>query len=93
MTWKETGIQLNYYFTDLQLALGLGCEVCPDVELREEEEEHDGVRADEVGELPGEVAVVVEDELEAVDHDADELDHLQVGHVLLPPNELLEPEI
>lgn len=64
-------------------------EVGLDVELREEDEEEDGVGRDEVGELPREVAVVVEDQLDAVHEDADELHHLQRGHVLLPPDVLL----
>ncbi len=64
-------------------------EVVLDVELGEEDEKHDGVGAYVVGKLPGEVAVVVENKLEAVRHDADKLDHLERGHVLLPPDVLL----
>ena len=40
--------------------------------------------ADVVGELLGEAAVVVEEELEGVDHDGHELDHLEVGDPRLP---------
>lgn len=63
-------------------------EIFLDVELREQPEKHDGVGGDVVRELPREIAVVVEHQLEAVGHDADELDHLEGGHVLLPPNVL-----
>jgi len=47
------------------------------------------VGANVVGDLPREVAVIVENQLEAVHHDGDKLDHLQSRHVLLPPDVLL----
>ncbi len=75
--------------TYLELLMLLLAEVVLDVELGEEDEKHDGVGAYVVGKLPGEVAVVVENKLEAVRHDADKLDHLERGHVLLPPDVLL----
>ena len=40
---------------------------------------------DVVGKLPGEVTIVIENELECMDHDAHKLHHLQCGQVLLPP--------
>ena len=41
--------------------------------------------------LPRKAAVVIhEEKLEAVSHDADELHHLQCGHVLLPPDVFLQ---
>ena len=92
MTANETCLaswlrSMPHLLLRLQLPLLLlGREVLLDVELGEEYEEEDGVCADVVGELPGEVAVVVEHQLEAVHHDADKLDHLQRGHVLLPPD-------
>ena len=42
---------------------------------------------DVVGELPGEVTIVIENELESMNHDAHKLHHLQRGQVLLPPEE------
>lgn len=59
------------------------------VELVEEEQEHDGVHADPPDEGAWVVAVD-EEQLEGVDHDGDELEHLQRGQVLLPPEEALE---
>lgn len=47
------------------------------------------MRPDVVGELPGEVTLFVKYELEGVDHDANELHHLQCRHVLFPPGVLL----
>lgn len=54
------------------------------VKIGEEEVEHDRVEADPPYERLRVVAVD-EEELEGVDHDQDELDHLQGGQVLLPP--------
>ena len=72
------------------LALALLADVLPDVELREEDEEEDGVRPDVEPVLPRKAAALVhEEELEPVGHDADELHHLQRGHVLLPPDVFL----
>ncbi len=39
--------------------------------------------------LPWEVAIVVENQLEAVNHDRNKLYHLNSRHVLLPPDEPL----
>ncbi len=39
--------------------------------------------------LPRKFAIIIEDQLESMRHDADELDHLQGGHVLLPPDVFL----
>ena len=64
--------------------------VLPDVEVGEEDEEESGVHGDVVGKLPGEPAVVVEEQLEAVHHHGHELHHLHLGHVLLPPDVLLQ---
>ena len=60
------------------------------VEVHEEDEEEDAVRGDVVGELPGEPAVVVEEQLEAVHTKGDELRHLHLGQVLLPPDVFLK---
>ena len=80
----------NLIFNFLALAAVLA-EVLPDVKLREEDEEEDGVRPDVEPVLPRKAAAVVhEEELEAVSHDADELHHLQRGHVLLPPDVFLK---
>ena len=79
----------NYLIPDSDYLFSRFFEVCLDVKLSKEEEEHDSVSRDVVRELPGEVAVVVQEQLEAVDHDSHELDHLQSGHVLLPPDVLL----
>lgn len=46
--------------------------------------------ADEVGKSDGVVAVVLEEQLEGVHHHKDELDHLQHGEVLLPPEVALD---
>lgn len=59
------------------------------VELPEEEEEETGVEADKPDEHPRIVALD-EEELEGVDHYRDELDHLQGGEVLLPPEVRLD---
>ena len=40
--------------------------------------------------LPGDVTVIVEQQLELVDHDGDKLHQLQLGEMLLPPNILLK---
>jgi len=54
------------------------------VELLEQEEEHYGVHADPPDESLRVVAVD-EEQLERVQHDSQELQHLQGGQVLLPP--------
>lgn len=48
--------------------------VCALVEAREQKVEHDGVGANEVGEGNRVVAVVLEEQLEGMDHDEYELD-------------------
>ena len=58
------------------------------VELGEEEEEHDGVHSDPPDKR-SRVVALDEEQLEGVGHDADELDHLQRGEMLLPPDVLL----
>ena len=40
--------------------------------------------------LPGDVTVIVEQQLELVDHDGDKLHQLQLGEMLFPPNILLK---
>ena len=40
--------------------------------------------------LPGDVTVIVEQQLELVDHYGDKLHQLQLGEMLLPPNILLK---
>lgn len=59
------------------------------VELLEQEEEHDGVHADPPDESFWIVAVD-EQQLESVDHDGQELHHLQTGQILLPPQVFLD---
>ena len=72
------------------LALALLADVLPDVELREEDEEEDRVCPNVEPVLPRKAAALVhEEKLESVGHDADELHHLQCGHVLLPPDVFL----
>jgi len=58
------------------------------VELLEQEEEHHGVHADPPDESLRVVAVD-EEQLERVQHDGQELQHLQGGQVLLPPQVFL----
>lgn len=58
------------------------------VEVWEQAEEADGVTADVVSQSFGVVAVD-EEELEGVDHDKAELDHLNGRQVFLPPEKLL----
>ena len=60
------------------------------IKVPKEEEKDEDVNADVDGVLPGEVAVVVEQQLELVDHDGDKLHQLQLGEVLLPPYVLLQ---
>lgn len=59
------------------------------VEFLEQEEEHDRVHADPPDKR-FRVVAVDEQQLERVDHDCQELDHLQCGQVLLPPQILLD---
>lgn len=47
------------------------------------------MRPDIVRDLPGKSALLVKEQLETVQHNPDELDHLKRGHVLLPPDVLL----
>jgi len=58
------------------------------VELPEQEEEHHGVQADPPDECFWIIALD-EEQLEGVNHDGDELQHLESGQVLLPPEEWL----
>ena len=58
-----------------------------DIKLWEECKKEEGVGTDVVGKLPGEVTIVIENELECMNHDAHKLHHLQCGQVLLPPEE------
>ena len=60
------------------------------IKVAKEEEKDEDVNADVDGVLPGEVTVVVEQQLELVDHDGDKLHQLQLGEVLLPPYVLLQ---
>lgn len=60
-----------------------------DVELGEENEEHNSMSPDIVRELPWELAIIVQNQLEPMNHDAHKLDHLKSGHVLFPPDVLL----
>ena len=60
------------------------------IKVSKEEEKDDDVNADVDGVLPGEVTVVVEQQLELVDHDGHKLHQLQLGEVLLPPYVLLQ---
>ena len=60
------------------------------VELVEQEEEHGRVQADPPYERLRVVAVD-EEQLERVDHHHHELDHLEDGQVLLPPEVRLQP--
>lgn len=55
-----------------------------DVEIGKETEKHDGVEAHDVSDDLGEVAFD-EEQLRRVDQNGDELNHLDGGQVLLPP--------
>lgn len=68
-------------FTYLAIALHIG----PLVEVREEEVEHHGVCANEVGKANWIIAVVLEEQLERVHHHEHELNHLHHSQVFLPP--------
>lgn len=59
------------------------------VELFEQEEKHDRVHADPPDER-FRIVAIDEQQLERVNHDGQELDHLQRGQVLLPPQVLLD---
>ena len=72
-------------FNGVRSALG---DVGTHVKLRKEAEEEETVAADVISEGGG-IGAFDEHELEGVDHDTDELDHLQRGEVLLPPDVLL----
>jgi hypothetical protein len=82
-------LRFDHLFLGRLLAL---CEVLFDIELREEYKEHDGVGSDVKTVLPGKAAALDEEQLEAMDHDAHKLYHLQACHVLLPPNVFLKKE-
>jgi len=58
------------------------------IEFFEQEEEHDGVHANPPDKCLRVVAVD-EQKLERMDHDRQELQHLQSGQVLLPPQVFL----
>ena len=63
--------------------------VFSDVELGEEDKEHDSMSGNEVSIFYGEAAIWDKEELDWVHKNANELDHLQVGHVPFPPDVLL----
>ena len=60
-----------------------------DIKLSKEDKEENSVRHDDPGVDLG-VAAVDEERLEGVDDEDDELDHLELGEVLLPPEVLLD---
>ena len=60
------------------------------IKLPKEDDKYDDKNADVYRILPGEVAVVVEQQLELVDHDGDKLHQLQLGEVNLPPDVFLK---
>lgn len=63
--------------------------VCLFIEVREQEIEQDSMGANEVCKLNWIVAIVLEQQLERMDHNQHELDHLDDGEVLLPPKVFL----
>ena len=58
--------------------------------MGKEDEEKDAVQGDVVGKLPGELTVVVEQQLESVHNKGNELHHLHLGQVFLPPDVFLK---
>jgi len=60
-----------------------------DVEIGEENEKHGAVEKNDVTENDGKTTVD-KDGLNGVDKESCELDHLQLGEVFLPPEELLD---
>lgn len=64
-------------------------EVLFDIELREEDEEHDRMCSNEPTIGHREPAILDEEELDGMHEDTDELHHLYVGDVPLPPDVLL----
>lgn len=58
------------------------------VEFVEEEEEHDGMHANEPDKCTR-IVTLDEQQLECMNHNGDELNHLEGGKILLPPEELL----
>lgn len=69
--------------------LGLSLHVSPLVEVGKQEVEHQSMGSNEVSEGDWIVAWVPDQQLEGVQHHKDELDHLENGQVLLPPEVLL----
>ena len=51
-------------------------EVAFDIEFREESEEQNSMSTDVIRKLPREITIIIKDELESVNHDANELKHL-----------------
>lgn len=83
------GVSVCRIFQRRQLSCFSSFFVCRFVEFIEQEEEHDCVHADKPHKCLGIVAVG-EQQLECMDHDSYELDHLQRSQVLLPPKVFLE---
>ena len=83
-------IRVTICVTLFRCGLLLLLQVLIHIELRKEEEKDEDVDTDVDGVLPGEVTVVVEQQLELVDHDGDKLHQLQLCEVLLPPDVLLQ---
>jgi len=83
---------LDWLLVGVLVALDLGqttsLDVGLDVEVGEESHKHDRVEAHDVGQDDGEVAFD-EEELDRVQENENELDHLHGGQILLPPEVLL----
>ena len=76
---------INFNCWDCQVGRNL---VYLDVKVGKEAEEHERMEAEHVGENSGE-RTIVKQELDSVDKDDGELEHLDKGEVLLPPQVLL----
>ena len=63
--------------------------IFPDVKLREKYKKQNRVSCDEISKCWGKFAVLLKQELNAMNKNCHELNHLQVCHVSLPPNILL----
>ena len=78
------------------MSLFFGCtllfldEVLSCIKLCKEDEKYGNLNTNVNWVLPGDATVIVEQQLELVDHDGDKLHQLQLGEMLFPPNILLK---
>lgn len=86
MSISKTSICLGEMCRPISIELLSATKISLDVELRKQEEEHDCMTSNPPHEGTW-VMTFSEGELECMTEDQDKLDHLEVGKVLLPPNE------